>query len=225
MGEHDTSVILGILGVAIAALLLNSVVTAGITSGGSDATESRSGDDTISVTIDCNVSEVRVTAPAEAEYSLRVGQTIVGPTSSKTGSTTTDASGDTTVSVEPSDVMFAFVFQDGETVTSAVKICDDETGAKTTGGPADEGAPSITIDCDANRLRVDAHADQEYTLKVSQLRVTPTGTDSSSEQQTVRGSTTVSFADESAVFAFITTDAGTVATAHENCMQSDRSSE
>lgn len=224
MSERDAGVTLGLLSVGITVVLLGGVVTAGFTDGGSETGESQAEGDAIAVTIDCNASEVRVTAPAEAEYSLRVGQATVGPTSSETESHTTDASGNTTVSVGSSGVIFAFVMQDAETVTSAVENCDDDSGEQTTDRPTDEAQPSITVDCNARQLQVNARADQKYTLRVSQLQITPTGTDLSANQRTASGNTTASLAEERMVFAFVTTDAGTVATASENCTQYNETS-
>lgn len=174
--------------------------------------------DNVSVEIDCNESEVRVTAPEQFEYTLRVSNVVVTPERSEVLTTTTTESGNATVSLTESAPVYVFVSTGAGLATSAFENCAlvaEQANATTT---TTEPAPaSVTVDCNASEVRVGAPADFSYTVQVSNIVVTPESTQVSTTGLSASGNATVSVGDAGAVAAFVSNETGTVVSTFENC--------
>lgn len=81
-----------------------------------------------SAEIDCNAGEVRVTAPSDYAYNLRVSNVVATPQSTEVFTTSMTASGNATVPVGDAGAVAAFVSNETGTVASAFENCefDDE---------------------------------------------------------------------------------------------------
>lgn len=174
--------------------------------------------DSVSVEIDCNESEVRVSAPDQFQYVLRVSNVVVTPERSEVLATTTTESGDATVSLTESGPVYVFVSTGGGLAASAFENCalvDAQANETTT---TTEPAPaSVTVDCNASEVQVTASSDFSYQLRVSNIVVTPQSTQVFTTGLSGSGNTTVAVGDAGAVAVFISDGTETVVSAFENC--------
>jgi hypothetical protein len=173
----------------------------------------------ISVTIDCNASEVQVDAPRGVQYVLRTSLASVQPSATETVTTTRTAAGDTTEPIPRDGVVFAFVQRGGQTVASAFENC--ETAPTAVGTPA-PGQPNVTIDCNTSQVNVSAAPMETYTLQTTKIVVTPPLTQTVNDVRTAQGTSTTTVDDADVVFAFVTTGDGTVTRAFANCTDVNR---
>lgn len=85
--------------------------------------------------VDCGAGEVRVAAPADFAYTLRVSTIAVTTSSTEVFTTATTGTGNATVPVGAADGIAAFVSNGTETVASAFENCAaGESGQRTTTG-------------------------------------------------------------------------------------------
>lgn len=157
-------------------------------------------DANVTAEIDCDRSEVLVTAPDD-EYGLSVVNVDQSGTNTST-SRQAPLAGNTTVTVDDADIVYAFVTDTstGELITSAVEQCEEASRTETTDDP------SIVIDCNASSVRFTAPDAVTYTAQVSSVDVSPTGASTSTVSRTVEGNATVSTEDD-LIIAFASTDA------------------
>lgn len=160
-----------------------------------DMTNTEDGDNA-TLDIDCNASQVRVTAPDDYEYGLTV--TVVNVTQSGTSTSTssrTPLSGNATVEFADTGVVYAFVTDEstGDPVTSESARCSKLLEAS---APNATDGPSIAIDCNESVIRFTAPEDVSYTAQVSSVDVSPTGSSTSTVSRTAEGNTTMSVDDE-----------------------------
>lgn len=201
-GEKRTRVAgIGRLKLGTAAILLLLAVTGGpalglLATGSGPASDTTSNmvhaedNNDVTVEIDCNTSQVRVTAPVDDDYGLTVVETSRLGADTST-SRQTPLSGNTTVEVNEAEVVYAYVTDasTGEPITTAVTQCEElpETAATN-----ETDGPSIAIDCDENAVRFTAPEDVSYTARVSSVDVSPTGASTGSMSRTAEGNTTIS---------------------------------
>jgi hypothetical protein len=178
------------------------------------------------IDVDCNESVVRVTAPSDFSYTLRVSTVLVAPTGTEVFTTTATQSGNATVSLSERGPVYAFAFSGTGLVASAFENCaaddrrrgpDATTGPETTTGPPGPGVPTADVDCDAGEVRVVAPSDFSYTLRVSTLFVTPSSTEVFTTARTVSGNATVAVENADGVAVSVSNETGAVASAFENC--------
>jgi len=107
--------------------------------------------DAPSIQIDCNESEVRVTAPEDESYGLEVGSVAVTPGSVDSSNVATSEEGNATVTFE-GDLVSVYVTDGDEVVASAVAYCgdvsrDESAGNETTpeGNASGETTESETV--------------------------------------------------------------------------------
>lgn len=181
--------------------------------------------DNATVDIDCNASQVRVTAPDDYEYGLTVATVNVTQSGTSTStSSQTPLAGNATVEFSQADVVYAFVTDEstGKPMVSQVAGCSELLAANET--DATDG-PSIAIDCNESVVRFTAPDDVSYTARVSSVDVSPTGSSSSSVSQTAAGNTTVSV-DDGLVVAFASTaSADEPVSAVRDCSRTDSDDE
>lgn len=177
------------------------------------ATDAESADDVnVTVEIDCDESDVLVTAPDDDEYGLSVVN--VGPSGTSTStSRRTPLAGNATVTVGDADIVYAFVTDASteEPITSAVEQCGEEPRTETT----DE--PSIAVDCNESAVRFTAPDAVAYTARVSSVDVSPTGASTSTVSGTVTGNATVPIRDDLIVASASTDDADDSIAAIRDC--------
>ncbi|QRV15646.1 hypothetical protein JMJ58_01705 [Haloterrigena salifodinae] len=176
------------------------------------ATDAEAADDVnVTVKIDCDESDVLVTAPDD-EYGLSVVN--VGPSGTSTStSRRTPLAGNATVTVGDADIVYAFVTDasTGEPITSAVAQCVEEPRTETTDGP------SIAVDCNESAVRFTAPDAVAYTARVSSVDVSPTGASTSTVSGTVTGNATVPIGDDLIVALASTDDADDPIVAIRDC--------
>ncbi|MDS0473435.1 hypothetical protein [Natrinema sp. 1APR25-10V2] len=178
--------------------------------------------DDATIDIDCDTSQVRVTAPEDYEYGLTVSAVNVTQSGTSTNSSSrTPLSGNTTTEFSGTEVVYAFVTDEstGETRLTASEQCGELPGANETNATA---GPSITIDCNETVVRFVAPEDVSYTGQVSSVDVSPTGTSTSTVSGTTEGNTTVPTEGE-LVIAFASTEsADEPVSAVRDCSRTDR---
>jgi hypothetical protein len=197
-----------------AAVVLTGAVTA-VTSG--PASEPASAGDTahedaesvVSVAVDCNRSEVAVTAPENYSYRLTVAVVNLTPsTSSVARSTVAPVSGNETVNVTGDGVVFAFVENesaDGADATTSVEYCEADDGPGDGDNETEvaaESLPAIRIDCNESRVRFVAPETHQYTASVAAINVSSTSTSASRQTKTYRGNATVTLDDADLVAVY-----------------------
>lgn len=82
---------------------------------------------------------------------------------------------------------------------------------------AEKDNVTLDVDCDESVVRVTAPAAFEYTLRVSNVVVTPQSTEAFTATTTESGNATVSLTEDGPVYAFVSSEVGLVASAFENC--------
>lgn len=204
--KHGATAVLLVL--AVAGMTALSVPAIG-GSPGTNATGTMMNTDdntTATVDIDCNASQVRVTAPDDYEYGLTV--TVVNVTQSGTSTSTlsrTPLSGNATAEFDGTGVVYGFVTDasTGDPVLTESRHCGDLPGTNPTNKT---GAPSIAVDCNESVVNFTAPETVSYTAKVSSVDVSPTGSSSSTVSRTAKGNTTMATTGE-LVIAFASTEA------------------
>lgn len=185
--------------------------------------------DDVTLEIDCNESEVRVTAPGTFEYTLRVANVLVTPERSHVSTTTTTESGNATVSLSENAIVYAFASSDAEVVTSALQNCALEPTPQApnatqtpnaTTQPPESDVASVEIDCNASEVQVTAPGDFAYTLQISNIVATAASIDVSTTSRTATGNATVSLGDAGEISVFVSNE--TVTSAFENCALEER---
>lgn len=162
---------------------------------------------TATVDIDCNASQVHVTAPDDYEYGLTV--TVVNVSQSGTSSSTSSLSplsGNATVGFNGTGVVYGFItnVSTGDPVLTESSRCGSLPGTDTENAT---GSPSIAIDCNESVVNFTAPESVSYTAQVSSVTVSPTSSSSSTVSRTAEGNTTMS-ATGGLVIAFASTEPG-----------------
>lgn len=173
----------------------------------------------VEVEIDCNRSEVDVTAPEGYQYDLTVTVANLTATSNEISrSTVGSVEGNETVEFADEGVVFVFVEgeSDDEPVAVDVTNCSGVgSEANTTVQPDD--APEIRINCTENEVRFVGFEGREYDARVVAMGISPTRSSTSSVAQTLEGNVTVSVDEDALVAAFASTGDGGTISAIRNC--------
>jgi hypothetical protein len=168
--------------------------------GAPDATNRKQGmnalmsenESTVTIEVDCNRSNVELTAPEGYQYDASVTVAKVTPTANDvTRSTLGSVEGNTTVDIEGEGVVFTVVQNRSDDEVTDVADCTDAETMNTTVQP-DDPDPTIDIDCENDTVQFDASEGTEYVAKVVVVDVSSTGTSTSSTVQTLEGNATVS---------------------------------
>lgn len=216
------ALLVGVVILGVAALAPS--IAGGVTENGIDGTTGASlqmtaNQTTANISVDCNETNVSITAPSGYEYDVTVGVANVTPESSSVSSSSFGGvEGNATVDFDERGIVFTIVQNESEeVVASDVTYCGDaaaptmttatnETERPEETEPERATEPEIEVDCEAGEVRFVAAEDTDYVAKVSVIELSATGTSTSSSTMTLSGNETVSVESDGIVAAFASTD-------------------